>query len=71
MALRARPLSHDDLPYRPSVGMMLLNRGGLVFVGKRIDQRAEGWQLPQGGIDPDEDPRRKNSEERGPVGKRT
>jgi len=51
MALRARPLTHDDLPYRPSVGMMLLNRSGLVFVGKRIDQRAEGWQLPQGGID--------------------
>src|SRR5260370_20150050 len=51
MALRARPLRHDDLPYRPSVGIMLLNRGGLVFVGRRIDQRAEGWQLPQGGID--------------------
>lgn len=44
------------LPYRPCVGIMLVNPRGLVFVGKRIDNR-EGdlWQMPQGGIDPDED----------------
>jgi putative (di)nucleoside polyphosphate hydrolase len=51
MAPRAQPLRHDDLPYRPSVGIALFNRAGHVLVGKRIDQTAEGWQLPQGGID--------------------
>ena len=35
---------------------MLLNEEGLVFVGKRIDQTVEGWQMPQGGIDGDETP---------------
>jgi putative (di)nucleoside polyphosphate hydrolase len=35
---------------------MLLNREGLVFVGKRIDQTMEGWQMPQGGIDGGETP---------------
>jgi len=45
------------LPYRPCVGMMLFNRDGLVFVGRRIDQTAEAWQMPQGGIDEGEDPR--------------
>jgi putative (di)nucleoside polyphosphate hydrolase len=44
-------------PYRPAVGMMLLNRDGLVFVGKRIDQTQEAWQMPQGGIDDGEDPK--------------
>ncbi|HXS06307.1 MAG TPA: RNA pyrophosphohydrolase [Rhizomicrobium sp.] len=48
---------HSRLPYRPSVGVMLLNRDGLIFVGKRIDQTVEGWQMPQGGIDEGEDPR--------------
>ncbi len=47
----------SDLPYRPCVGIMLLNREGLVFVGKRIDQTVEGWQMPQGGIDEGETPR--------------
>ena len=47
---------HDALPYRPDVGIMLLNRGGLVFVGRRIDQTVEGWQMPQGGIDEGETP---------------
>jgi len=49
-------LKHEDLPYRPCVGVMLLNRDGLVFVGKRIDQTVEGWQMPQGGIDGNETP---------------
>jgi len=48
---------HSSLPYRPSVGVMLLNRDGLIFVGKRIDQTVEGWQMPQGGIDEGEEPR--------------
>ena len=49
--------------YRPSVGAMLINRDGLVFIGRRKNKRlaehvAEGheWQMPQGGIDPGEDP---------------
>ena len=49
-------LKHDDLPYRPCVGIMLINREGLVFVGRRIDQTMEGWQMPQGGIDDGETP---------------
>jgi putative (di)nucleoside polyphosphate hydrolase len=47
---------HSSLPYRPAVGVMLLNRQGEVFVGKRIDQTVEGWQMPQGGIDEGEEP---------------
>jgi putative (di)nucleoside polyphosphate hydrolase len=37
--------------------MMLLNAKGRIFVGKRIDQSVEAWQMPQGGIDEGEDPR--------------
>jgi putative (di)nucleoside polyphosphate hydrolase len=44
-------------PYRPGVGMMLLDHRGQVFVGRRLDQTAEAWQMPQGGIDPGEEPR--------------
>ena len=49
------------LPYRPNVGAALFNKDGLVFVARRADlPNAEGapggWQLPQGGIDADEDP---------------
>ena len=47
----------SDLPYRPCVGIMLLNREGKVFVGKRIDQTVEAWQMPQGGIDKGETPK--------------
>jgi putative (di)nucleoside polyphosphate hydrolase len=47
----------SDLPYRPCVGIMLFNRHGEVFVGKRIDQTVEGWQMPQGGIDKGESPK--------------
>jgi putative (di)nucleoside polyphosphate hydrolase len=47
---------HGELPYRPSVGVMLLNKDGRVFVGRRIDQSVEGWQMPQGGIDEGETP---------------
>jgi putative (di)nucleoside polyphosphate hydrolase len=43
------------LPYRLGVGMMLLNGKGEVFVGRRIDTRAEAWQMPQGGVDEGED----------------
>lgn len=47
---------YDARPYREGVGVALLNRDDLVFVGQRIDQTAEAWQMPQGGIDPGEDP---------------
>lgn len=45
------------LPYRPGVGIMLLNDRNLVFVAQRLDSRAEAWQMPQGGIDRGEAPR--------------
>jgi putative (di)nucleoside polyphosphate hydrolase len=54
--VRTGILRREDLPYRPCVGIMLLNGNGLVFVGRRIDQTAEGWQMPQGGIDGNETP---------------
>lgn len=46
----------DHLPYRLGVGVMLLNAQGRVFVAKRIDMTSEAWQMPQGGIDENEDP---------------
>jgi len=50
---------HELALYRPAVGIMLLNREGRVFVGRRIDMPAglAAWQMPQGGIDPGETPR--------------
>lgn len=48
---------NSPLPYRPCVGIMLVNMNGLVFVGQRLDNKVEAWQMPQGGIDPGEDPR--------------
>jgi putative (di)nucleoside polyphosphate hydrolase len=54
--LDARPL---DLPYRPCVGIMLVNSAGLVWVGRRRpkwagDGMGSIWQMPQGGIVPGE-----------------
>lgn len=46
----------ENLPYRPAAGIMLLNADNLVWVGQRIDNKAEAWQMPQGGLDPGEDP---------------
>jgi putative (di)nucleoside polyphosphate hydrolase len=43
------------LPYRPAAGVMLLNRGGKVFVAQRLDSSLEAWQMPQGGLDQGED----------------
>ena len=45
-----------ERPWRLGVGVMLLNAAGLVFVAQRLDSRAEAWQMPQGGIDPGEEP---------------
>jgi putative (di)nucleoside polyphosphate hydrolase len=54
-------MSFESLPYRPCVGIMVLNRSGLAFVGRRIDgpehvDLTHAWQMPQGGIDPGEEP---------------
>lgn len=56
-------LDFESLPYRPCVGICLINRDGLVWIGRRaneglVEHVAPGheWQMPQGGIDPGEDP---------------
>lgn len=49
-------MSFSHLPYRRGVGMMLFNARGEVFVAKRIDTVSDAWQMPQGGIDDDEQP---------------
>ena len=45
------------LPYRPCVGLMLMNADGKIFVGQRNDRHKDAWQMPQGGVDKGEDPR--------------
>lgn len=49
--------SRDTRPYRRGVGIMLVNRHGLVFAARRIDMAEDAWQMPQGGIDEGEAPR--------------
>ena len=52
----------EDLPYRRSAGVALLNRDGAVFVGRRKKMHGAGplagheWQMPQGGVDEGEEP---------------
>jgi putative (di)nucleoside polyphosphate hydrolase len=51
----------EDLPYRPCVGVTVLNREGLAFIGRRIGgpehvDLTHSWQMPQGGVDPGEEP---------------
>jgi putative (di)nucleoside polyphosphate hydrolase len=48
-------MADDDHLYRRGAGVMLLNSQGEVFVGARIDNRADAWQMPQGGVDEGED----------------
>ncbi len=43
-----------ELPLRSGVGIVLLNEKNKVFVGKRIDNPGNFWQMPQGGIDKNE-----------------
>ena len=43
--------------YRRCVGLVVINKDGLVFVGKRIDSNLNAWQMPQGGIEKGESPR--------------
>ena len=52
---------YESLPYRPCAGIMVLNRDGLVFIGRRSSgpehiDATHVWQMPQGGIDEGEDP---------------
>src|SRR6202046_1715485 len=53
--------SFEQLPYRPCAGLMVLDRRGLAFIGRRIGgpehiDATHVWQLPQGGIDAGEEP---------------
>ena len=41
--------------YRPGVGIMLLNADKKVWVGQRLDNALDAWQMPQGGVDSGED----------------
>ena len=44
-----------NLPLRNGVGIVVLNKENKVFVGKRIDNQKNFWQMPQGGVDDGED----------------
>lgn len=46
--------NRKELPLRLGVGIVLLNRENKIFVGKRIDNPANSWQMPQGGVDQNE-----------------
>ena len=46
-----------QLPYRPCVGLVVMNAAGDVFTGQRIDNPGDAWQMPQGGVDKGETPR--------------
>ena len=48
-------MSKSKLPLRIGVGIILLNKENLVFVGKRKDNPINKWQMPQGGVDKNED----------------
>ncbi|MBL0318021.1 MAG: RNA pyrophosphohydrolase [Alphaproteobacteria bacterium] len=50
------PSNLNDALYRPGVGIMLFNEHNKIFVARRIDSRADAWQMPQGGIDDNELP---------------
>ncbi len=76
MSLASMPqtLGPGGLPYRPCVGIMLINDDNRVFTARRLDNPADYWQMPQGGIDAGEDTRtaalRELKEETGiPAGK--
>lgn len=50
------PAAIAKLPYRPCVGIMLINAQGLIFAAQRLDSPTPAWQMPQGGIDDGENP---------------
>jgi len=49
-------IPYEKRPYRPGVGIMLLDKLGRVLVAQRLDMPSEAWQMPQGGIDKHEEP---------------
>jgi putative (di)nucleoside polyphosphate hydrolase len=46
----------SDCGYRPAVGVMLIDAARQVWVGQRLDNSLEAWQMPQGGLDAGEEP---------------
>ena len=50
------PAEIERLPYRPCVGLVVMNAAGEVFAGQRIDNPGDAWQMPQGGVDEGETP---------------
>lgn len=58
--MKSPPPVREAMPYRPAVGAAVFNAGGEVFIGRRINaddnEEAGAWQMPQGGLDPGEDP---------------
>ena len=51
------PQEIENLPYRPCVGVVLMNSEGRIFAAQRIDNPGPAWQMPQGGIDDGEKPK--------------
>ena len=45
---------YNKLPLRSGVGIVVLNKENRIFVGKRIDNPKNFWQMPQGGLDKNE-----------------
>tara|TARA_X000000368_G_scaffold190111_1_gene149900 strand:+ start:164 stop:640 length:477 start_codon:yes stop_codon:yes gene_type:complete len=45
-----------SIDYRPCVGLMIINDQRLIFTGQRLGYSSTAWQMPQGGIEKDEDP---------------
>ena len=48
-------MDNKKLPLRTGVGVILLNNKNQIFVGKRIDNPVDNWQMPQGGVEKGED----------------
>mgnify|MGYP006095951827 FL=1 len=48
-------MNNNTLPLRTGVGIVVLNSNNKVFVGKRKDNPIDKWQMPQGGVDPNEE----------------
>ena len=46
---------YKNLPLRSGVGIVVLNKENKIFVAKRIDNKKNFWQMPQGGVDKGED----------------
>ncbi|MDP5110752.1 MAG: NUDIX domain-containing protein, partial [Rickettsiaceae bacterium] len=56
MSFKTEKIEASELPFRQGVGMVIVDKNNRVFVGKRIDSKVNGWQMPQGGIDLGETP---------------